>query len=59
MMGWMMGKRAKELGVLAIKQITERGIHFVGGVPGLAVTVHKGGSRSWVLRYQVDRKSVV
>lgn len=52
-MGWMMGKRAKELGVLAIKQITERGIHFVGGVPGLAVTVHKGGSRSWVLRYQV------
>ena len=47
-----MGKRAMELGVLAIKQITDRGIHFVGGVPGLAVTVHKGGSRSWVLRYQ-------
>ena len=53
MMGEIMGKRAKELGVLAIKQITERGIHFVGGVPGLALTVHKGGSRSWVLRYQV------
>lgn len=53
MMGEIMGKRAKELGVLAIKQITDRGIHFVGGVPGLALTVHKGGSRSWVLRYQV------
>ncbi len=53
MMGEMMGKRAQELGILAVKQIKERGIHFVGGVPGLALTVHKGGSRSWVLRYQV------
>jgi len=46
----------KELGALAVSTITERGIHFVGGVTGLALNVTKYGSRSWVLRYQVNRK---
>lgn len=56
MMGNMMGKKAIELSNLAVKAISKRGIHFVGGVPGLALTVHKGGSRSWVMRYQVNGK---
>lgn len=51
-----MGKRATELTAMAVKHIHERGTHFVGGVPGLALVVHKGGSRSWVLRYQVAGK---
>lgn len=56
MMGNMMGKKAIELGNLAVKAINKRGIHFVGGVSGLALTVHQGGSRSWILRYQVNGK---
>lgn len=46
----------KELGALAVSGITERGIHFVGGVKGLALNVTKYGSRSWVLRYQIAGK---
>ena len=56
MMGNVMGKKAIELGNLAVKAINKRGIHFVGGVSGLALTVHQGGSRSWILRYQVNGK---
>ena len=56
MMGNMMGKKAIELGNLAVKAINKRGIHFVGGVTGLALTVHQGGSRSWMLRYQINGK---
>jgi len=48
-----MGNKAKELGVLAVKNITRRGTTFVGGVPGLALVVHKSGTRSWILRYKI------
>ena len=51
-----MGKRQTELGALAVSQIKTRGIHFVGGVAGLAINVTKSGSRSWILRYQVGGK---
>ncbi len=51
-----MGKRQNELGALAVSQIKTRGIHFVGGVAGLAINVTKSGSRSWILRYQVGGK---
>src|SRR5690606_18991287 len=34
----------------------DRGIHFVGGVAGLAINVTNTGGRSWILRYQVDGK---
>lgn len=44
-----MGK-AKEMGALEISRITRRGINFVGGVAGLGMNVHAGGSRSWVFR---------
>ena len=43
---------AKEMGALAVAGISDRGIHFVGGVKGLALNVTKYGSRSWVMRYQ-------
>lgn len=48
-----MGNKAKELGVLAVKNITRRGTTFVGGVPGLALVVHGSGTRSWILRYKI------
>ena len=48
--------KAKELGALAVSNIRDRGIHFIGGVTGLALNVTKYGSRSWVLRYQVGGK---
>jgi len=60
MMGGVMGdgmaRKQKELGALAISNIKDRGIHFVGGVAGLAINVTNTGGRSWILRYQVDGK---
>ena len=44
---------SNELGALAVSMLKSRGIHFVGGVAGLAINVLKSGSRSWILRYQV------
>ena len=55
-MGKAMGKKQNELGAIAVSQIRKRGIHFVGGVAGLALNVTKYGSRSWILRYQIDGK---
>jgi len=55
-MGNGMARKQKELGALAISNIKNRGIHFVGGVAGLAINVTKTGGRSWILRYQVDGK---
>lgn len=51
-----MPKRAKELSALAIKHLTSPGLHFVGGVPGLALQVLPTGGRSWVLRAMVGGK---
>ena len=48
-----MGGKRKELGALAVSQISRRGINFVGGVAGLGLNVTQTGSRSWILRYQV------
>ena len=45
--------KSKELSALAVASIKNRGIHFVGGVTGLALNVTKYGSRSWVMRYQI------
>lgn len=51
-----MPKRAKELSALAVKHLTTPGLHFVGGVPGLALQVLPTGGRSWVLRAMVGGK---
>lgn len=51
-----MPKRAKELSALAVKHLTEPGLHFVGGMPGLALQVLPTGGRSWVLRAMIGGK---
>lgn len=51
-----MPKMAKELSALAVKGLRTPGMHFVGGVAGLALQVLDGGSRSWVLRVRVGDK---
>lgn len=45
-----MPKLAKELGALVVSRISAPGLHFVGGVQGLALHVTKTGARSWILR---------
>ncbi len=51
-----MGRKAKELGPLAVNRLTTPGLHFVGGVAGLALQATASGARSWVLRIQVGDK---
>lgn len=51
-MGSTMGKRATELGALQVKHLQHEGLHFVGGVAGLALQII-GGSKSWLLRVAV------
>lgn len=52
-----MPKKAQELGPLAVSRLTQPGLHFVGGVAGLALQVLPSGGRSWVLRATVgDRR---
>jgi integrase len=53
MMETNMGRKSKELGALAVQRLTAPGLHFVGGVAGLALQVTPSGARSWVLRYMV------
>lgn len=48
-----MGRHAKILTAAAIKNISEVGLHFVGGVPSLALHVGSGSGRSWILRYRI------
>lgn len=45
-----MARKAEELGPLAVSRLTQPGLHFVGGVAGLALQVLPGGGRTWVLR---------
>jgi integrase len=45
-----MGRKAKELGPLAISRLTASGLYFVGGVAGLALQVLPSGGRTWILR---------
>ncbi len=51
-----MGRKAIELGPLAASRLIIPGLHFVGGVAGLALQVAETGTRSWVLRVQVGNK---
>lgn len=51
-----MPKLARELGALAVSRLTKPGLHFVGGVPGLALQVTPTGARSWTLRAVIGGK---
>jgi integrase len=45
-----MGNKAKELAPIAVSRLTSPGLHFVGGVAGLALQVLPTGGRTWILR---------
>lgn len=49
-----MGRKAKELGALAVSRLSKPGLHFVGGVSGLALQIDKSGAQSWILRYMIS-----
>lgn len=51
-----MPKKARELGPLEVKRLTEPGRWPVGGVDGLALLVKPSGARAWVLRAMVAGK---
>ncbi|MBN9370968.1 site-specific integrase [Hydrogenophaga sp.] len=51
-----MPKKAKELGALEVKRLTEPGLHFVGGIAGLGLQVSPSGAKSWVLRAVIGNK---
>ena len=48
-----MPKKAHELGPLAVTKLSKSGLHFVGGVAGLALQMSTTGARSWILRINV------
>ena len=51
-----MPKIAKELGALAVSKIHAPGMHFVGGVQGLALQLTAGSGKSWLLRVVIAGK---
>ncbi|HEY8710914.1 MAG TPA: integrase arm-type DNA-binding domain-containing protein [Burkholderiaceae bacterium] len=51
-----MPRKSKELSALEVARLAEPGLHFVGGVAGLAMQVQPSGARSWVLRFSVAGK---
>jgi integrase len=51
-----MPRKAKELSALEVGRLSEPGLHFVGGVVGLAMQVQASGARSWVLRLSIAGK---
>ncbi len=48
-----MPRVAEELKPLEVARLVAPGLHFVGGVPGLALQVAPTGARTWVLRMMV------
>lgn len=51
-----MPKKAAELTAIEVKNLSAKGLHFVGGVAGLALQVLPTGGRTWVLRVKVGAK---
>lgn len=54
--GVQMARKAAEMSAVAVSRLTTAGLHFVGGVPGLALQVLPTGGRTWVLRVKVGDK---
>ena len=51
-----MARKARELGAFQVQNLKEPGLHFVGGVAGLALQVLNSGGRSWILRVMVGNR---
>lgn len=51
-----MPKKAVEVNALDVEQFCTTGMHFVGGVAGLALDLTPSGTKSWVLRVMVGTK---
>jgi integrase len=51
-----MPRKASELNALAVSRLATPGLHYVGGVPGLALQVSPSGARSWVLRVVIGSR---
>jgi len=51
-----MPKIAKPLGALAVKNLVNEGLHAVGGVSGLYLSVNLNGARSWILRTKIGSR---
>ena len=51
-----MPKRAESLSAVAVAKLSERGMHAVGGVPGLHLRVLASGAKTWILRATIDGK---
>lgn len=51
-----MPRTARALTPLAVRNLKDPGLHFVGEVPGLGLQVLPSGGRSWVLRVKVGGK---
>ncbi len=51
-----MGRKAVERGALWVSKLNKSGMHFVGGVDGLAIQGFESGARTWILRAMVGGK---
>ena len=51
-----MPRKAVEMSPLAVSRLLKPGLHFVGGVSGLALQISPAKARSWLLRYLVGNK---
>lgn len=51
-----MPRLAKPLGALAVKNLKGEGLHAVGVVAGLYLSISKTGTRSWILRTKIGSK---
>lgn len=48
-----MPKKTTERTALEVRRLDKHGLHFVGGVPGLALQVLPTGGRTWILRVMI------
>jgi hypothetical protein len=51
-----MALKSKEMSALAVGRLNIPGMHFVGGVAGLALHITPLGARSWILRVMIAGK---
>jgi integrase len=51
-----MPKKAAEMSALAVRNLSEPGLHFVGEVPGLALQVLPTKVKTWILRVKIGPK---